>query len=81
LWNLVRVSITNYLESVWQRGALMGNTAADAFFVTCDATTNTLATTQAGQMIVEIGVAPALPAEFIVFRLGMAQDSLEVSEA
>ncbi|HEY6352728.1 MAG TPA: phage tail sheath C-terminal domain-containing protein [Candidatus Angelobacter sp.] len=81
LWNLVRVSITNYLESVWQQGALVGNTAADAFFVTCDATTNTLATTQEGQMIVEIGVAPTSPAEFVIFRLGMMQDALEVSEA
>jgi hypothetical protein len=80
LWNLVRTSVTNYLEAIWQQGALMGNTAAQAFFVTCDATNNTLATTQVGQMIVDIGVAPALPAEFVIFRIGMVQDTLEVSE-
>jgi len=81
LWNLVRVSVTNFLESVWQKGALMGNTAAEAFFVTCDLTTNPLAVTEVGEMIAEIGVAPALPAEFVVFRLGQVQDTLEVSEA
>jgi phage tail sheath protein FI len=81
LWNLVRTSITNYLESVWQKGALFGNTAADAFYVICDQTTNTLATTSVGQMIAEVGVAPALPAEFVIFRLGQVQDTLEVSEA
>lgn len=80
LWNLVRTSVTNYLEAIWQQGALMGNTAAQAFFVTCDATNNALATTQVGQMIVDIGVAPALPAEFVIFRIGMVQDTLEVSE-
>jgi phage tail sheath protein FI len=80
LWNLVKVAITNYLEAIWQQGGLMGNTASQAFFVTCDATNNTLATTQVGQMIVEIGVAPALPAEFVIFRIGVVQDSLEVTE-
>ena len=32
-------------------------------------------------MVVEIGVAPELPAEFVVFRLGRVEDTLEVSEA
>jgi phage tail sheath protein FI len=81
LWNLVRTAITNYLESVWQKGALLGDTAADAFFVICDQTTNTLATTSVGQMIAVVGVAPALPAEFVVFRLGQVQDSLQVTES
>jgi phage tail sheath protein FI len=81
LWNLVHTAISNYLESVWQKGALMGDTAADAFFVICDQTTNTFATTSVGQMIAEVGVAPAAPAEFVVFRLGQVQDSLEVTEA
>jgi hypothetical protein len=81
LWNAVRASITNYLEAVWEAGALVGNTAADAFFVTCDQTTNTLAVTEVGQMIAEIGVAPTTPAEFVVFRLGQVQDTLEVTEA
>jgi uncharacterized protein len=80
LWNLVRAAITNYLEAIFAQGALMGNTAAQAFFVTCDATNNTLATTSVGQMIVEIGVAPSAPAEFVIFRIGMVQDTLEVSE-
>ncbi|HEX4320458.1 MAG TPA: phage tail sheath C-terminal domain-containing protein [Acidobacteriaceae bacterium] len=81
LWNLIRTAATNYLESVWQKGGLMGNTAADAFYVICDQTSNTLATTSVGQMIAEIGVAPTVPAEFVVFRLGQVQDALEVMEA
>ena len=81
LWNLVRASIGSFLDSVWKKGALMGNTAASAYYVKCDLTTNPLPVTETGQMVVEIGVAPALPAEFVVFRLGRVEDGLEVSEA
>ena len=80
LWNLVKASITTLLDAIWKQGALAGNTAAEAYFVRCDTTTNPLAVTQNGQMIVEIGVAPARPAEFVVFRLGQVQDTLEVAE-
>jgi len=33
-----------------------------------------------GELIVEIGVAPTLPAEFVAFRIGRVGDSLEVTE-
>jgi hypothetical protein len=80
LWNLIKSSITTFLDAIWKQGALAGNTAADAYYVKCDLTTNPLAITQNGQMVVEIGVAPARPAEFVVFRLGQVQDTLEVAE-
>jgi hypothetical protein len=81
LWNLVRASVTTLLDSIWSKGALAGNTAADAYYVKCDSTTNPLAVTEVGEMVVEIGVAPARPAEFVVFRIGQVQDALEVTEA
>jgi uncharacterized protein len=81
LWNLMRVSIGSFLQSVWNKGALVGNTAADAYYVKSDGTTNPLAVIAAGELVVEIGVAPARPAEFVVFRLGKQQDGLEVTEA
>jgi phage tail sheath protein FI len=80
LWNLVKASITTFIDGIWKQGALAGNTAADAYYVQCDLTTNPLAMTQNGQMVAEIGVAPARPAEFVVFRLGQVHDTLEVSE-
>ncbi len=80
LWNLVRSSITNFLETLWNQGAFAGNTAAESFYVKCDATNNTPATTANGQLLIEIGVAPALPAEFVVFRIGRVGDTLEVTE-
>ena len=80
LWNEITASATGFLEMLWIRGALVGNTAEEAFFVKCNATNNPVAARENGQLTVEIGVAPSLPAEFIVFRIGRTGDSLEVSE-
>jgi hypothetical protein len=80
LWNLLRVSIEGFLNVLWKQGALAGNTAEESYYVKCDETNNPVALTSLGQLNVEIGVAPALPAEFVVFRLGRTEDTLEVSE-
>ena len=80
LWHLLRTSIASFLEAQWRRGAFAGNTAEDSFYVKCDETNNSPATTANGQLFVEIGVAPTLPAEFVVFRIGQVGDALEVTE-
>jgi uncharacterized protein len=81
LWQKVRTSAITFLTALWQQGALVGNTAADAFFVQCDQLTNPLAATSNGQMLATIGVAPTLPAEFVIFRIGRTEDTLEVQES
>jgi phage tail sheath protein FI len=80
LWNQIKASASGFLDVLWSRGALAGNTAEEAFYVKCDADNNPLATTANGQLNIEIGVAPAIPAEFIVFRIGRTEDALQVSE-
>lgn len=80
LRNTIRLSVSSFLESIWRSGGLVGNTAQQAFYVTCAATNNPIATQQAGELIVEIGVAPVIPAEFIVFRIGKSEDTLEATE-
>jgi phage tail sheath protein FI len=80
LWQTVRISIASFLETLWQQGALTGNTAEDAFFVKCDQLNNPLSSTSVGRMIAEVGVAPTQPAEFVIFRIGRTADTLEVSE-
>jgi hypothetical protein len=80
LWHLLTVNISSFLEGEWKKGAFAGNTAEESFFVKCDATNNSQATTALGELIVEIGVAPTLPAEFVIFRIGRVGDSLEVTE-
>lgn len=69
LWAKIRRNITAFLTTVWESGALFGNTAEEAFFVRCDETTNPPAVRDLGQVVTEIGVAVVKPAEFVIFRL------------
>ncbi|PWS37604.1 hypothetical protein DFH01_12350 [Falsiroseomonas bella] len=69
LWaGLVRAA-TQRLRAVFDAGGLAGRTAREAYFARCDVTTTPLNARDNGQVILLVGVAPAVPAEFIVFRL------------
>jgi hypothetical protein len=69
LWMQLRRDSSAFLTRVYMTGALFGATAKDAFYVKCDAENNTRETIDAGQVIVEIGIAPTKPAEFVIFRI------------
>ena len=69
LWERVKRNITAFLNRVWADGALFGATPAEAFFVKCDAELNTEDVRDAGQLLVDIGIAPVKPAEFVIFRI------------
>jgi len=70
----VRFMIQNYLRQLFRIGAFRGATENEAFFVVCDDTNNSRATMDEGKLIVDIGVAPAEPLEFIVLRLARDAD-------
>lgn len=70
LWQRVKRVITSFLTNVWRDGALMGRTPEEAFFVKCDRTTMTQNDIDNGRLIVQIGIAPVKPAEFVIFRIG-----------
>jgi hypothetical protein len=69
LWQAMAGTGRRRLQALFDAGALAGRTAAEAYFVRCDAGTNTPVDLDAGRAVMLIGVAPAVPAEFIVFRL------------
>ncbi|MEA2423595.1 MAG: uncharacterized protein QOH13_5 [Thermoleophilaceae bacterium] len=73
LWMQLKIAATNFLTRTWRDGALFGATPAEAFYVKCDAETNPPDLVEAGQVTVEIGVAPVKPAEFVVFRISQFQ--------
>ncbi|MBS1912590.1 MAG: phage tail sheath family protein [Bacteroidetes bacterium] len=73
-------SVGGYLEMLWRSGKLAGASAAEAFFVKCDDTNNPQSSVDQGRVIVDVGVAPAIPAEFIVFRVGRTVEELEIVE-
>jgi hypothetical protein len=68
LWARVRRDVGAFLTGVWRDGMLFGATPAEAFFVKCDAENNPSDVRDRGQLIIDIGMAPVKPAEFIVFR-------------
>ena len=69
LWGSVKRNITAFLLNVWRSGALFGNTPDEAFFVKVDAENNPPEVRDAGQLIIEVGVAPVKPAEFVIIRI------------
>jgi uncharacterized protein len=71
LWKRLGRTISEFLTRVWRSGALFGNTAAEAFYVKIDAENNPPSLQALGQLIVEIGIAPVRPAEFVVVRIAM----------
>ncbi|MGH4014968.1 MAG: phage tail sheath family protein [Pseudonocardiaceae bacterium] len=68
LWVRIMRELTAYLDGLFQRGALKGRTADEAFFVKCDNETNPSDVIDAGMVVTQIGVAPTMPAEFIIVR-------------
>lgn len=69
LWKSIERNITAFLLRVWKDGALFGTTPEEAFYVKCDSETNPPEVIDAGQCVIEIGIAPVKPAEFVIFRI------------
>ena len=69
LWARVRRDVNAFLRVVWSSGALFGATPNEAFYVKCDEELNTIEVRDLGQLIIEIGIAPVKPAEFVIFRI------------
>jgi phage tail sheath protein FI len=69
-WVKVQSMIENYLTTQFKAGALMGTTTKNAFFVHIGlGQTMTSLDIQEGRMIVNIGMAPIRPAEFIMLKI------------
>jgi phage tail sheath protein FI len=71
LWARVQRTVANFLTVVWRDGALEGTKPEEAFFVRCDRTTMTQTDIDNGRLIVQVGVAPVKPAEFVIVRIGL----------
>lgn len=69
LWARVRRDVTAFLKTVWRDGALFGSSPTEAFYVKCDDELNPPESRDLGRLIVEIGLSPVKPAEFVIFRI------------
>ena len=69
LWIRVAETVRAFLRTQWQGGALVGQSEKEAFFVKCDRSVMTEDDILRGHLICVVGVAPARPAEFVIFRI------------
>jgi len=74
-------TISRFLNQLWKQGALAGTSAAAAFRVICNDSNNPVTTQILGELWVEIGIAPVVPFEFVLLRLGRSNDSLDIQES
>lgn len=81
LWARIKRELTAYFNGLFQQGALKGATTTAAFYVKCDAALNSPAVRDAGQVITEIGLAPAVPGEFVVVRIIHGAGGVTLSSA
>ena len=59
------------LEDGLARWALFGSTPSEAFYVKCDDELNPPESRDLGRLIIEVGLAPVKPAEFVIFRISL----------
>jgi uncharacterized protein len=79
--NSIARDVRAFLKLQWLAGALVGATPEQAFFVKCDAENNPPEVVDAGRLVVDIGIAPSKPAEFVVFRIGQWSGGTDVQSA
>jgi phage tail sheath protein FI len=80
LWKGLERTITEFLTRVWEAGGLFGRTAKEAFYVKVDEELNPPTVRDLGQVIVEVGLAPTRPAEFISLRFGLWAGGARITE-
>jgi phage tail sheath protein FI len=80
LWGRIRRTISAFLVNEWRSGALFGASPSEAFFVKCDGENNSAESVDLGMVIVEVGVAPVKPAEFVIFRLSQFSGGTSIAE-
>jgi phage tail sheath protein FI len=69
LWTRLSMTVSAFLADFWRAGGLKGANAAEAFYVICDETNNTVTSINNGEVHVEVGVALQYPAEFVVINI------------
>ncbi|MDB4951697.1 MAG: phage tail protein [Gemmatimonadetes bacterium] len=79
LWSRVSREVSAYLGELYRRGALLGATPQDAFYVRCDASTNPPEVVALGQVVADIGLAAGAPNEFIAVRVTHAAGGVTIT--
>lgn len=68
LYSQIKTTVDSFLLNLFNTGHFAGSTPDQAFFVIVDSTNNPVEVINQGQVVVDIGIAPNRPGEFIRFR-------------
>jgi phage tail sheath protein FI len=80
LWGEVDRVVRGYLEMLYRRGMLDGASNEQAYSVRCDASTNPAWETDQGKVTCLVGLQPPFPAEFVIVRIGVTRNGIEIEE-
>jgi hypothetical protein len=69
LWSAIRISVDNFMLSLFRQQAFQGKTPSEAFVVRCDHTTTTQEDINLGVVNIVVGFCPLKPAEFVVIQI------------
>ena len=75
LRQIITRSVRGFLDGVFRDGALFGATPDEAYYVRFPDAFNRDEDRLAGKLVVEVGIRPAPPAEFIIVRIGILTQS------
>lgn len=79
LWARIARELTAYLDVLFRQGALKGRTAQEAFYVKCDEDTNPPESQRAGIVTAEIGLAVAVPSEYLTLRVIQGSSGVSIT--
>jgi phage tail sheath protein FI len=69
LWSAIRISVENFMLSLFRQQAFEGSTPSEAFVVRCDHTTTRDEDIRLGRVNIVVGFRPLKPAEFVVIQI------------
>jgi len=79
LWGKINSVVNQQLSALMQAGYFASTQASTAYWVVCDQTNNTPATSSVGQVNVSVGVALSNPAEYVVISIGLFDSTTQVA--
>jgi len=68
-WKSLEDMTKAFLGILYEKGMFTGGSPEEAFYVKCDEETNPSEARDSGLLVCEVGVAPVVPAEFIVIKV------------
>ena len=76
----VAQTVDVFMAGLWGRGAFAGATPQEAYAVRCDDGNNPQQARDDGRLVCDVAFAPVRPLEFVVVRIGIVGNEIEVGE-